>query len=215
MLNNDKQIFLVLVPHKDVRSQLQKYSDKLFKTTARSVYNFPWVAPLAALSRSLNTDELKHLARSLREITAGEKIRSECTQTVVFPAGKKEMTLFGPRLDLDNLKFLTLRHKEHEGKYEIDNYSSKIKSIFSPIITGIFLTQKDIEQQLHDTDTSSCGSWLKNNDLPMPPKLSFRAAALSNMYWQPFKTDAQSGGAIGYKWKIGELHWLPMVKKEK
>ncbi|MDR0302131.1 MAG: hypothetical protein LBI04_07470 [Treponema sp.] len=52
------------------------------------------------------------------------------------------------------------------------------------------------------------------NNLPCPPKLSFTAAAVANMSWQPvnFSGEGAQAGAYGYKWKIGKLCWLPSVK---
>ena len=41
--------------------------------------------------------------------------------------------------------------------------------------------------------------------LPVPPQLSFRTAALANMYWK----SVDKGGAFGARWKIGNLCWLP------
>ncbi|MDR2943417.1 MAG: hypothetical protein LBV17_12610 [Treponema sp.] len=43
----------------------------------------------------------------------------------------------------------------------------------------------------------------KENALPCPPALSFSAAAVANMSWQSLNH------AIGYKWEIGKLCWLP------
>jgi hypothetical protein len=41
--------------------------------------------------------------------------------------------------------------------------------------------------------------------LPEPPKITFRAAAVANMFWKP------ANG--GFKWKIGKLYWLPKEDK--
>jgi hypothetical protein len=52
----------------------------------------------------------------------------------------------------------------------------------------------------------------KNTDaLPCPPKLSFSAAAVANMVWQPVSISSEDAKseAFGYKWKIGKLCWLP------
>jgi hypothetical protein len=52
----------------------------------------------------------------------------------------------------------------------------------------------------------------KNSDaLPRPPKFSFSAAAVANMFWQPVSLSAQDAQkyAFGFKWKIGKLFWLP------
>ena len=52
----------------------------------------------------------------------------------------------------------------------------------------------------------------KNADaLPRPPKLSFSAAAVANMVWQPVRLSSEDtkSDAFGYKWRIGKLFWLP------
>jgi len=52
----------------------------------------------------------------------------------------------------------------------------------------------------------------KNTDaLPCPPKLSFSAAAVANMVWQPVSISVEDtkSEAFGYEWKIGKLCWLP------
>jgi hypothetical protein len=48
-------------------------------------------------------------------------------------------------------------------------------------------------------------------DLPCPPKLTFSAAAVANMVWQPVSLSAEGtkSVAFGYKWEIGKLFWLP------
>jgi hypothetical protein len=55
---------------------------------------------------------------------------------------------------------------------------------------------------------------------PAAPKLSFRAAALANMIYFPLETEEDgdgnnAGGGYSFGWKIGELHWLPPVKRKK
>ena len=183
----DKQIFLVLVPHRDIRIKLQKYSDLLYKNSLTEVsaaefpaYSFPCIAPLASLSRSLNEDELKTFARSLRETTGWEKINITEASTCPFPISEGT-ALFGPALDL-NVSRLSIS-------------SSKIKNFFFPIIIGSCLIPKTNKQQL-----SGLCAFASSQE-----KTAFRAAAIANMYWKPVKLD----GEIAYKWKIGKLCWLP------
>ncbi|MCL2804674.1 MAG: hypothetical protein FWD26_01890 [Treponema sp.] len=162
--------FLVLVPHRDTRVELQKYSEMLLKSGLKNVYKFPQAAPLAALSKPLTSNELKNIARSLREAAlirgiSGEMFHTKELSTVTFP----DKPLFGPRLDLGTRE-LSINFK-----------TEKIISLFSPAIIGLFLNCSGVSAEPH--------------------KLSFRAAAVANMYWKPVKS--------GYKWKIGKLHWLP------
>jgi hypothetical protein len=174
---------LVIVPHQDVRVELRKYSDSLIKTGISGVYPFPRVIPLASLSKALTTDELKHIAHSLRKTIGTGKFYTDTTSITAFPAGTEDMALFGPKLDLDIPACI------------FENSIEKIKKLFSPLVIGTFLMPKTNEQQSNQVF-----------DVPLQ-EISFRAAAAANMYWRPFKIN----GETGYKWKIGKLHWLPKV----
>jgi hypothetical protein len=181
------QIFLVLVPHRDVRLVLRNYSADLFKAGIAGAYHFPWAAPLAVLSHPFNADELKHCARCIREAAGGDKIGTVEAATA-FPALGQTVegcALFGPRLDLA----ITPN--------AFGSGASKVTGLFSPPVIGTCL--------MPETST-----------LPPPPQLSFRAAAVANMFWRPLRASAgvRSDGVIGYKWKIGKLYWLPSVKKK-
>jgi hypothetical protein len=93
-----EQIFLVLVPHRDTRLVLRNYGAELAK--AGVTWAFPMVAPLAVLSRPLNTGELKNIARSFRKTDDGTKFSTKEAYAAPFPFGKeKRCFLFGPRLD--------------------------------------------------------------------------------------------------------------------
>ena len=175
------QIFLVLVPHRDARLVLRNYSDALFRAGVTGAYHFPWAAPLAALSRPLDTEELKCCARALREAAGGRKICAGEASLTTFPA-ESDTLLFGPRLDIT----IPLN--------ALGGGASKVSGVFSqPVLGSCLLSADEVQTQ----------------SLP-PPKLSFRAAAVANMFWRPL----QAGGiVIGYKWKIGKLCWLPAVGK--
>lgn len=183
-LAEETRVFLVLVPHRDIRLALRKYSDMLFKAKFTGSYHFPWVAPLAAISRPLSTEELKHCARSIRE-AAGGKILAHEAAAASFPAGEGTL-LFGPRLDLSILP-------DSLGGGES---AAKITSIFSPPVIGSCLLSSG------ECETST---------IPSPAPLSSRAAAVANMIWRPLR---RGGTVIGYKWKIGKLIWLPPVRKD-
>jgi len=191
-MNTEKKsrsIYLVLVPHRDIRQKVQKYSDSLVKNSFTGIYTFPCVAPLASLSQPLNNDELKHFAHFLREATGWGKITAAETAFTPFPSGTDDMALFGPCLDINISEFFTQRRREEEGG---GNYSSKIITLFSPIVIGTCLIPEYHKQQLRVTP------WLN------PLELSFRAAAVANMSWQPVQID----GEAAFKWKIGKLSWL-------
>lgn len=183
----DMKWMLVMVPHRDARGALRKYSDELVRDGITGVYRFPLAVPIAALSKPLTPDELKNCARILRDAAGagGGKFSAKEEDVCPFPARKNAAAsvLFGPRLDL----------KIPSGIFS--NVTQKIKRFFSPLIIGAFLMPKDHEVQLHAAHMRE-----------MP---EFRAAAAANMLWQPVQTDTNSGGETAYKWKIEKLCWLP------
>jgi hypothetical protein len=158
-----QQVFLVLVPHRDTRLILRKYSSALFKNGCKYAYSFPWVTPLAALSCPLTAEELKNCAHILRE-TNKEKIITAETATVEL---LDSTTLFGPRLELETPPAVF-----DEGKT-----TGKIIKVFSPLVIGACLSQEaegipSVQQIIQ------------------PPPLSFRAAAVANIHWY---SDEQNG----------------------
>jgi len=175
--------FLVLVPHRDIRVELQKQCDSAVKAGLLGVYPFPCVIPLASLSQTLNEGELKQIANSLRAHIGNKKIKAEGDAISTFPFNEKEFTLFGAGLDIDIPQDI------------FKNLSKKISFIFHSIIIGCFLKPKENTKL-----NIFC-------DCPQK-KLGFRAAAAANMYWKEF----QINGEIYYKWKIGKLCWLPRPK---
>jgi hypothetical protein len=198
------QVFLVLVPHRDIRVELRKHSDTLIKNGLTGVYPFPLAAPLASLSKPLYANELKYITQTLRLTTAGEKINVIENSTTSFYKKNDNMALFGSRLDLDFSNLIIHRRFEYrEQKDELsDSLSKKLKTIFAPIVIGSFLVPETHKLQVQDS------SWFNNLNLPPPALLSFRAAAVANMFWQ----SVESKGEIFYKWKIDKLNWLPKAK---
>jgi len=185
----NKNIFLALVPHRDVRLEVQKYSSALITSGLKGVYYFPQTAPIASLSHPLSAEELKAIARSLRYALGINKINSGDTAFTSFPKANSEKVmyvLYGPRLNFDIPSDV------------FDIIRSKIISFFSPIVIGTFL--------IPDSNISC----FENHIISSTPKISFRAAAAANMYWQPFKADNDTG----FKWKIGKLSWLPRLAKK-
>jgi len=195
--NRQKQnIFLALIPHRDTRIVLQKYCEILFKAGLADVYPFPCAVPLAAISHQLTDEKLKHIARRLREAISGEGAE-RCSKgmnkfcvteisSATLSINNEDITLLGPKLEF-NLKHVN------------DIETEEIKSFISPAVIGFCLVPKENEQKILSS--------LKLNIIPASPlpELSFRAAAISNMFWKPVKLN----GEIGYKWKIGKLYWLP------
>jgi hypothetical protein len=89
------QVFLVLVPHRDIRFILRKYSETLFKTGFSDAFYFPWVVPVALLSAPLSKDELRHCARVYREAVGKDKIIAVQSAVVEY----LDTALFGPRIE--------------------------------------------------------------------------------------------------------------------
>jgi hypothetical protein len=189
--NQNVQIFLVLVPHRDVRVKLRKYGNLLIEKGLTGVYNFPYAAPLASLSQELQIGELKQIAHSLREAAGNSKIFTEEIDVTAFPNNKIDLTLVGPRLNISIPRNVFISGEK------------KIDSLFSSIIAGCFLIPELISDFREDNK--------KFNILHVTPceSLSFRAAAIANMYWRSL----QINGEIYYKWKISKLCWLPKQKK--
>jgi len=175
--------FLVLVPHRDTRVELQKHCDSAVKAGLDGVYPFPRVIPLASVSQALDDGELKQIALSLRTHIGNNKIIAEGDAISTFPFNEKELTLCGAGLNIDIPQDI------------FKNLSKKISFIFPSGIIGCFLKPKDNTKL-----NIFCNSPQKN--------IEFRAAAAANMDWKEF----QNKGEIYYKWKIGKICWLPRPK---
>ncbi|GBU27523.1 hypothetical protein R84B8_01056 [Treponema sp. R8-4-B8] len=178
-----KQTFLVLVPHRDVRGEFRKYGDLMVKAGLTDVYSFPYVAPVASLSRALSAGELKQIANSLRKNIGSGKISTEGDAVTAFPCDDKNLTLSGPCLNISIPQNV------------FESGIKKINALFSPLVIGCFLT-KDNKKLISLPEIKR-------------EKLAFRAAAVANMYWQTLEVN----GEIYYKWKIGKLYWLPRPQK--
>jgi len=169
----NRQVILVLVPHRDLRAVLRKKINSQIEKGLKGVYPFPLAAPLARLSKALNADELKQTAKSLRHIIGKNKLRVNETSTTEF---NKDMMLFGPRLELPDKETEFILYKE--------------------LVIGTYLLPKNTQEPA----LLSC--FLENDE---EPSLSFRAAAVANMFWQQDKKKDE----VYFKWKIGKLCWLP------
>jgi hypothetical protein len=168
-----------------MRLILRKYSEELFKKGFTGAYHFPWAAPLASIIKSFNTEELKHSARSLRAAAGGEKFTTPEASAVEFPLSENGTKLFGPRLNIEIPPAALVS----------DTAAQKVKAFFSPLVTGACLLSADES----------------NYSIPPPPRFSFRAAAVANMFLRPIQRtgNGDCSNILGYKWKIGKLVWLP------
>jgi hypothetical protein len=190
---------LVLVPHRDARLLLRKWSGALFAAGVSGAWSFPWAAPLALLSSPLSAGEMKHCARILREqsLAGGNdgKIKTGPAALAAFPAGILcGGAVFGPVLEL-----------AVPGESFAANAAEKIMHRFSPPVLGAAFVW---------------GSTGKNSAIPPPPALSFRAVALTHMIYRPLVLEKGAGGVLpdrdcSFEWKTGKPYWLPPVKKDK
>ncbi|MDR0316292.1 MAG: hypothetical protein LBH97_05270, partial [Treponema sp.] len=146
---------LVLVPHPDARLPLRTWSAALFAAGIEGAWSFPWVSPLATLKRHLGEGELKRLGHALREqilkCSNDGKIRTGPPVTAAFP-GSTETAILGPVLNIEIPAPL------------FSVVDAEITHLFSPLIIGAALLSGPVA-----------------GDLPPPPPVSFRAAALANM----------------------------------
>ena len=218
---------LVLVPHRDARLPLRAWSASLFAAGQYGAWSFPWVAPLAVLSRLLTTEELKRFARTLREHIVQNGGKFFCGMpdlSIISRKGGKAqsflrtseqgLSVFGPSLQIE------LPDNFFEG------INDAVLSRISQLVIGSGVlanppnsSHKDTEEEqssqrkiknsngIHDTSSKSlcplCASRLCESQIP---KISFRAAALANMSFRALK---DGHNALSYEWKIGTLHWLP------
>ena len=130
----DRFRLLVLVPHRDARLPLRAWGDSLLAAGLPSAGSFPGTAPLARLNRPLSDDELKRLARALREhidrnggiLTAGPPV------SVAF----LRVSLFGPSLPIglpDDF---------------FDIVPGAFMGSFSPVILGAALSCSQVPENL-------------------------------------------------------------------
>jgi len=170
---------LVLVPHRDARLPLRRWSASLFTASLPGAWSFPQAAPLALAGRPLSDDGLKRSARALRAIindsggkfTAGPPALTEISERAF---------IFGPELNV-NLP----------GEF-YESLDVPVISRFTPPLIGAALQYGPLP-----------------GGLPPPPEISFRAAALANMSFRPLPSNSGERDSYSFEWKIGPLHWLP------
>ena len=182
---------LVLVPHRDTRLPLRSWSADLFAAGLPGAWSFPWIAPLAALKRSLSDEELKILARELRQemhiagpSRAADQFRTGEPLIAALPAGfsAKGLSVYGPSLNIPRLCLPP----------------NALECLIMPPLLGAALLGDALLG-----DTLLQGPMPKQ--LPAPSPLSFRAAALANMRIRALQPD----NGYSFQWQIGKLHLLP------
>jgi hypothetical protein len=185
MKNNDCDSLqlLALVPHRDVRRSLRAWSASLFSAGLPGAWSFPWVIPLAALSRPFSGLELKSRAFMMRSAIglSGGKIT---TGPPVF-AALSDYSVFGPTVNIalqDN--FFA--------------FEDILVRRISPLVIGAALCQSGA---LPDIIRAAPNLSFR--------AASFRAAALANMTFRPLPSHNGEHNDFSFEWEIGKLHWLP------
>jgi hypothetical protein len=207
---------LALIPHGNQRGLLRAWSGGLFAAGLAGAWAFPWVVPLALLSRPLSGGELRDAAFALREANSGGdgKIRSLGPGLVSlppswFPGGEGGPALYGLHLDLrvpdlgGSAAGALIRRLEPPvlGAALVDGPEAAAPPLFSgPAVPDC------------PPDTAGALPGPAPGLSPPPPETAFRAAALANMIY--LIRPAGSGG-LWFGWKIGRLRWLPRSREKK
>jgi len=97
----------------------------------------------------------------------------------------------GANVELPGVENLGLFGLRLELDLSKDTVGEKAVKVFSPAVIGVGLL-----------------SAVEVQSVSALPQVSFRAAAVANMFWRPVKA-AERESAVGYEWKIGPLCWLP------
>jgi hypothetical protein len=190
--------FLILVPHRDTVKLLREYRRRLFGAVFPGAFSFPIVVPLALLSRPCTGEELKGIARTLRQTTlTGEgrgKIAGGALRALPFPhegGGRflSDCSFFGPALDLPMPELL-------------------LPGLLYPFPAAVLVAA------LVEGEGAEFGE-----KAPPLGAFSFRTAAAANMVIRPLveQPDGRTTndrGAVradpySLEWKIGRLSWLP------
>jgi hypothetical protein len=194
---------LALVPHRDIRKKLRSWSGTLFAAGLAGAWSFPWVVPLACLSRPLTAGELRDAAFALRGESAGGdgKFRTGAPALSPFPAflfsrsggalnepdGRGSPAVYGPRLEPGNF----------EEALKNSGAAKALYWFFPPVLGAAVI------------DSAGPEAAMAADRFPDPPLLAFRAAALVNMVFRPLNTGDR---AYSFAWKTGRPRWLPPVK---
>jgi hypothetical protein len=191
--------FLALVPHQETRSRVRAWSGRLFAAGTAGAWAFPWVVPLALLSRPLDSGELRAAAFALREANSAgdDKFRSDGPAMLPLPAlyfpgeggGGEYPALYGLALDLVMPELP----------------AAAVIRRLGPAVLGAALIETP-EDMPGKPAAMSAGLPPMPEPLPSPPEIAFRAAALANMI---YRVRRAGEGAVLFEWKIGKLRWLP------
>jgi hypothetical protein len=214
MRNGKKIRLLALVPHRDTRLPLREWSASLFAAGVPGAWSFPWATPIALLKRFLSTEELKSLARALRQHIGEGKFIAGPPDTSVLSFTDTKTKSCVTRCEATSYARVDYIKRKRQNTSSLPlHLNGETASVFGPVLRtelpGDFLSAVN-EALICRMEPLVIGSALiplhapLMNDLPAPPQLSFRAAALANMIYH------EEGSLL--EWKIGSLHWLPKRK---
>ena len=132
---------IILIPHRDSLKAFADYRQKLFFSGFLGAYSFPLCAPLAEVSRPFSQDELKKLARNLREMRENGKIHSTKAAIVDWPG---KFSFFGPLLDIPADESVFPRETRE-----------KVLNCFLPPVLNVALLEGEITQNSIDAPALS------------------------------------------------------------
>jgi len=174
--------FIVLIPHQDAILPFAQYRRELFAAGFHGAYSFPLSSPLAEVLKPLCKEELKELARNIREKTKEDgKIQSGLTAEAIF---SEATSFFGPQINLAS--GLSLFPPSAKTKI--------LRCFGEPILCAALIDSKSPSGEA-------------NPILPKPPTVSFRAASVANLVIRPLFPPATPD--FSFEWKIGPGIWLP------
>jgi len=187
--------FIVLIPHRDSLKPLDEYRNRLFSIGYPGIRSFPAAAPLAAVSKPFNRDELKQLALFLRSKTMEnngkfftqaadsdfpESFHTEARGTQRHRGKAGDFSFFGPlwALCIDENAFP-------------ETARQKILRVFTPPVLCAALLEPGLPCL---------------RERPSEPIMSFRAACLANLAIRPLSAGDPH---YSFEWRIGPPLWLP------
>jgi hypothetical protein len=96
---------VVLLPHRDVQSRIEKERARLFCARTPGIFSFPAAAPLALTRRPLSHAELAAAARALRAWTRADGRGGILPQGAFASTALPRPSLFGPELRIPPPRF--------------------------------------------------------------------------------------------------------------
>jgi hypothetical protein len=187
---------LALVPHRDVQRSVRIWSGGLFAAGLAGAWAFPWVVPLALLSRPLSPAELRDAACALREANRGGDGMLRSLGAGLLPLGGAVPGASGGG---DGPAVYGLALDMVVPGLAGSAAGALIRPLEPPVLGAALL----------DGPEAAPPDTAPPDTLPPPPELAFRAAALANMIYRARPAEE---GAVLYEWKTGRPRWLPPIR---